>query len=108
MQPASATPKGLEGKNGAGFNTRHGQARRRLGRGMKILFASTELADYAKAGGLGDVSADLPRALKYCGIDVRVLMPAYQEVISKADRVSIVAQLPGRRGVEPCQIRQIH
>jgi starch synthase len=48
---------------------------------MKVLFATSEFADFAKAGGLGDVSAGLPRALGLRGIDVRVLMPAYPEVI---------------------------
>jgi glycogen synthase len=51
---------------------------------MKVLFATSEFADFAKAGGLGDVSAGLPQALQRCGIDVRVLLPAYPEVIIQA------------------------
>ena len=31
---------------------------------MKVLFVTSEFADFAKAGGLGDVSAGLPRALR--------------------------------------------
>ena len=38
---------------------------------MKVLFATSELADYARAGGLGEVSAGLPRALQHRGIDIR-------------------------------------
>ena len=75
---------------------------------MKVLFATSEFADYAKVGGLGDVSAGLPRALKRRGIDVRVLMPGYPEVIARASEVSIVADLPARAGIEACRIGEVH
>ena len=71
---------------------------------MKVLFATSEFADFAKAGGLGDVSAGLPRALQHRGIDVRVLLPAYPEVIAKANDIVVVAHLPGRAGIDPCAI----
>ncbi len=71
---------------------------------MKVLFATSEFADFAKAGGLGDVSAGLPRALKHREIDVRVLMPAYPEVIAKASEITIVAHLAGHAGIDPCCI----
>jgi len=74
---------------------------------MKALFVTSEFADYAKVGGLGEVSAGLPRALKRRGIDVRVLMPAYPEVIAKASDVSIVADLPARAGIEACRIGEV-
>jgi starch synthase len=73
---------------------------------MKVLFATSEFADFAKAGGLGDVSAGLPRALRCRDIDIRVLLPAYPEVIAKATDITIVAHLPGRAGIEPCCIGQ--
>lgn len=44
---------------------------------MKILFATPECAPLVKTGGLGDVSAALPRALKALGHEVVILMPAY-------------------------------
>jgi starch synthase len=71
---------------------------------MKVLFATSEFAGYAKVGGLGDVSAGLPRALRVRGIDARVLMPAYPDVISKATDITIVAHLPGQAGIDPCCI----
>ena len=71
---------------------------------MKILFATSEFADFAKAGGLGEVSAGLPRALRRRGIDIRVLLPAYPEVISRASDITVVAHLPGRAGIAPCCI----
>ena len=74
---------------------------------VKVLFATSEFADYAKAGGLGDVSAGFPRALRRRGIDTRVLLPAYPEVIAKAANVSIVVDLPGRAGIEPCRFGEV-
>src|SRR5690349_19731804 len=47
---------------------------------MKILFLSSELAPFAKAGGLGDVSAALPRQLHALGHDVRPFLPMYARV----------------------------
>lgn len=49
---------------------------------MEILFATTELAPYVKVGGLADVSAALPKALKGLGHKVTVVtarLPAFEE-----------------------------
>ena len=43
----------------------------------KVLFAVPECAPLTKTGGLGDVAAALPAALRGLGVDVRVLLPAY-------------------------------
>jgi starch synthase len=74
---------------------------------MNVLFATSEFAGLAKAGGLGDVSAALPRALRRRGIDVRVLLPAYPEVIANAGDITIVAHLPGHAGIGPCAIGEV-
>lgn len=47
---------------------------------MNVLFVASEVAPFAKAGGLGDVAAALPRALAAHGHDVRVVMPMYKRV----------------------------
>jgi starch synthase len=44
---------------------------------MRVLFATPECAPLTKTGGLGDVSAALPAALRAQGHEVRVLLPAY-------------------------------
>jgi starch synthase len=47
---------------------------------LRILFVSSEVAPFAKTGGLGDVSAALPRALRALGHDVRIVAPFYRRV----------------------------
>ena len=47
---------------------------------MKILFLSSEVAPFAKTGGLGDVGAALPRHLHALGHDLRVFLPMYARV----------------------------
>ena len=51
----------------------------------KVLFVTSELADLVKTGGLGDVSAALPRAMRHLH-DVRVT-----EVRGRDERRAIVA-----------------
>src|SRR5262245_6890429 len=49
-------------------------------RAVNILYVASEVARYAKTGGLADVSAALPRYLWRAGHDVRVFMPYYNRV----------------------------
>ncbi|MFN7209003.1 MAG: glycogen/starch synthase, partial [Aggregatilineales bacterium] len=44
---------------------------------MNVLFASAEMAPFAKAGGLADVVGSLPKALRGMGVDARVVMPLH-------------------------------
>lgn len=47
---------------------------------IRIWFASSEVAPFAKTGGLADVAGSLPKALKKLGADVRVVMPKYRQI----------------------------
>ncbi|MDR1875519.1 MAG: glycogen synthase [Synergistaceae bacterium] len=49
----------------------------------KVLFVGSELSPFSKVGGLGDVVGSLPKALRQCGLDVRVVTPAWPGVLQK-------------------------
>ena len=57
----------------------------------RVLFVTSECAPWVKTGGLGDVAAALPAALRAAGADVRVLMPAYRGVSAQARLGSLLA-----------------
>ena len=57
----------------------------------KILYVSSEAFPLIKTGGLGDVSGSLPRALQKIDQDVRLLLPAYREILDKIDRSKHIA-----------------
>ncbi|MDD5300096.1 MAG: glycogen synthase GlgA [Gallionella sp.] len=59
--------------------------------GLKVLFATSEAAPLIKTGGLGDVSGALPAALRAIGVDVRVLLPGYRQVIAQLAQHKVVA-----------------
>ncbi len=44
---------------------------------LKVLVVGSEVAPFAKTGGLGDVVGALPKALHHRGIDARVVAPLY-------------------------------
>jgi len=51
-----------------------------MGFRLNILMVSSEMAPFAKTGGLGDVVGALPKALKRRGHDVRVVIPQYGSI----------------------------
>ncbi|MGD2112058.1 MAG: glycogen synthase GlgA [Gammaproteobacteria bacterium] len=50
---------------------------------MRALHVISELYPLIKTGGLGDFGYSLPHALAELGVDVRLLLPAYGDVLSK-------------------------
>jgi starch synthase len=60
---------------------------------MKILFVTSEAHPLIKTGGLADVSGSLPIALKNQRQDVRLLLPAYGDLLANAGKVKQVAEL---------------
>ena len=61
---------------------------------MRVLFVTPECAPLTKTGGLGDVSAALPAALRAQGQDVRTLLPAYRGIaLTEAREVAKVSLL---------------
>ena len=48
---------------------------------LRVLFITPEIHPLNKTGGLGDVSAALPAALRELDVDVRVLIPGYPQVM---------------------------
>lgn len=64
---------------------------------LRILFVSSEIAPFAKTGGLGDVAAALPRFLGELGHDVRVFVPLYRRVRTGGHRLEVVPELSDLR-----------
>ena len=75
------------------------QAERTVAR-RKVLFVTSEISDYVQTGGLGEVSAALPRALRALS-DVRILVPGYRQVLEgpAADAVAALRALADRGDV---------
>src|SRR5262245_11500019 len=68
---------------------------------MRIAQISSELAPFAKTGGLGDVCGALPRYLAAAGHDVRPFVPLYGNLKEGRDRmvpVDFVRDVPVRLG----------
>ncbi len=83
---------------------------------LKILFATSEAHPLVKTGGLGDVSGSLPAAIhalrsvkgseagKSHNVDIRVILPAYRQVLRNAGKLSPVAWLAGAGTRGPVRI----
>lgn len=57
----------------------------------KILFATSEVYPLIKTGGLADVSAGLPTALRELGQDVVIVLPAYRDVLARVSSRECIA-----------------
>jgi starch synthase len=60
---------------------------------MDILFCTSEAYPLIKTGGLADVSSSLPKALVQLEHDIRLVLPAYPEVVEKSQEISEVTRL---------------
>ncbi len=65
---------------------------------LKVLFATPEVAPLIKTGGLADVSGALPAALRAIGLDVRILVPGYNQVMAQLGQHVFVASLDNLPG----------
>jgi starch synthase len=72
----------------------------------RLLFVTSEIADFLKVGGLGEVSASLPRALRRVS-DARVLLPGYRAVLEANPSMRIVARLPGVADIPSAELGEI-
>ncbi|PBJ84340.1 glycogen synthase GlgA [Lysobacteraceae bacterium NML93-0399] len=73
----------------------------------RSLFVTSEMSDFIKAGGLGEVAAALPRALRRRH-DVRVLIPGYPAVLERALGAQIVGRTRAHAGLPACEIALVH
>ncbi len=55
---------------------------------MKVLFCASEVAPFAKTGGLADVTGSLPLALGQLGVKVLVTMPRYRGIALSKKKLS--------------------
>ena len=60
---------------------------------MRVLFVTSEVAPLIKTGGLADVSAALPAALRDLSVDVRTLVPGYSQILEGLQDVQVAAPL---------------
>ena len=51
----------------------------------RLLFVASEVYPLVKTGGLADVAGSLPTVLADMGLDVRILVPGYGDVLDKVD-----------------------
>jgi starch synthase len=57
------------------------------GRPLRILIAAAEVAPFAKAGGVADVTAALAKELRRQGHDVRLVLPRYRNISPERHRL---------------------
>ena len=73
----------------------------------RSLFVTSEMSDFIKAGGLGEVAAALPRALRRRH-DVRVLIPGYAAVLARVAQATVVGRISAHAGLPACDIALTH
>ncbi len=71
---------------------------------MRVIYVSTEVFPALKTGGLADVNAALPKALRELGADVRLLLPAFPAIAQAAGELQPVAKLRSPVGAAPVRV----
>lgn len=77
-----------------------------LDTGLKILVVASEVAPFAKTGGLADVAGSLPKALAVQGNDVRVVLPRYRPIGDYTTVTDFPVEVGPRK--ETCIVRRSH
>lgn len=73
---------------------------------MKLLFAASEVFPLVKTGGLADVAGSLPAVLAAEGVEVCVVLPAYQSILEGGWNLALVAEMElGSTGVRILETR---
>ena len=73
---------------------------------LRVLFVTSEIHPLVKTGGLADVSAALPAALRELDIDIRVLVPGYRQVIEQLDVRCLRRSVSLLNATEPARLLQ--
>lgn len=71
---------------------------------LRVLYVASEVYPLVKTGGLGDVSSILPSTLRQLGVDVRLLIPAYQGVIARIQGYQVSELFSVLPGLGPMQL----
>jgi len=71
----------------------------------RLLFVASEAFPLVKTGGLADIAGALPEVLRREGLDVRLLLPAYGEVLARLDTAPEVIAALDLAG-EPARLLQ--
>ncbi|HEU4854425.1 MAG TPA: glycogen/starch synthase, partial [Nitrosospira sp.] len=69
--------------------------------GPRVLFVTPEIYPLNKTGGLGDVSAALPAALRELAVDARILIPGYPQVLAGLKSRQKIAEFAARPPFPP-------
>ena len=71
---------------------------------LAALFVTSEVAPLIKTGGLADVAGSLPAALMHAGLDIRVLVPGYKQVLEGVKSKGRLATFPALGEIPASQL----